>query len=143
MRRTLVSESADPDGAGAQPAASTYYAYDGNQIVLKFNGSAASNLADRYLWGPAVDQILADEQVTSLGTAGNVIWPLADNLGTVRDLAQYNSVPDTTTIANHRVYNAYGQLTSQTNSAVDCLFGYTAGGKGDITDYPCPVCHNQ
>jgi RHS repeat-associated protein len=30
-----------------------------------------------------------------------------------------------TTIANHRVYNAYGVLESQTNAAVDCLFGYT------------------
>jgi RHS repeat-associated protein len=30
-----------------------------------------------------------------------------------------------TTIANHRVYNGFGVLESQTNAAVDSLFGYT------------------
>ena len=87
--------------------------------------AAASNLSHRYLWGTAVDQILADEKVTSLGTAGTVTWPLTDNLGTARDLAQYNSGNDTTTIANHRVFDAYGKLVSQTNQAVDCVFGFT------------------
>jgi RHS repeat-associated protein len=121
----LVIEAADPDGAGAQGAQNTYYAYDGNQIVLKFNGSSASNLANRYLWGPAIDQILADEQVTSLNNPGSVLWPLGDNLGTVRDLLTYDSQTDTTTVANHRVFDAYGKLTSETNSAVDHLFGFT------------------
>jgi RHS repeat-associated protein len=74
---------------------------------------------------PAVDQLLADEHVDSLGTAGDVVWPLTDNLNTVRDLATYDSGADTTTIANHRVFDAYGNLKSQTNAAVDCLFGYT------------------
>ena len=31
----------------------------------------------------------------------------------------------TTTIANHRVYDAYGKVVSETNSAVVCLFGFT------------------
>jgi hypothetical protein len=35
-----------------------FFAYDGNQIVLEFAGDAASDLSHRYLWGPAVDQIL-------------------------------------------------------------------------------------
>ena len=121
----LVSESADPDGAGEQGAEETYFAYDGNQIVLQFDGSEAGDLSHRYLWGPAVDQILADEEVTSLETEGDVLWPLADNLGTVRDLATYDSQEDETTVANHRVYDAYGKLTSETNSAIDHLFGYT------------------
>ncbi len=43
-----------------------------------------------------------------------------------RELAQYDSNTDTTTVANHRVYDAYGHLKSETNAAVDCLFGYTA-----------------
>jgi len=121
----LVSETADPDGAGEEGAEETFFAYDGNQIALQFNGSESSDLAHRYLWGPAVDQVLSDEQVTSLGTAGSVLWPLTDKLGTVRDLAQYNPVPDTTTVANHRVFDAYGKLTSETNSAVDNLFAFT------------------
>jgi RHS repeat-associated protein len=90
----------------------TRFIYDGDQIVLQFDKTGTGNLAKtdlshRYLWGPAVDQLLADGQ------------------GTIRDLAVYNSGTDSTTIANHRVYNAYGVLESQTNAAADCLFGYT------------------
>jgi RHS repeat-associated protein len=121
----LVSESADPDGAGEQGAEERYFAYDGNQIALEFDGTESSDLAHRYLWGPAVDQILSDEQVTSLNNRGEVLWPLADNLGTVRDLATYDSQEDETTVPNHRVFDAYGNITSETNSAVDHLFGFT------------------
>ena len=47
------------------------FVYDGNQIVLQFDSTAsgdlaAANLSHRYLYGPAVDQVLADEQVSSL-----------------------------------------------------------------------------
>ena len=56
---------------------------------------ANANLSHRYLWGPAVDQLLSDEQLTPLSsgqgynvsTPGTVVWPLTDNVGTVRDLA--------------------------------------------------------
>jgi RHS repeat-associated protein len=69
--------------------------------------------------------VLSDEQVTSLNNPGDVLWPLTDNLGTVRDLATYDSQQDETTVANHRTFDAYGNLTSQTNSAVDHLFAFT------------------
>jgi hypothetical protein len=46
----------------------------------------AANLTDRYLWGPKVDQLLADEQVTSLAADGNVLWTLGDNQNTIRDV---------------------------------------------------------
>ena len=84
----------------------------------------AANLSHRYLSGQAVDQVFADEQVTSPQTPGNVVWTLTDNLGTVRDLAVYNAQTGVTTVANHRVYDSFGNLTSQTNAAVDCLFGF-------------------
>jgi RHS repeat-associated protein len=60
-----------------------------------------------------------------LSQPGNVVWPLADNLGTVRDLAVYNAATGQTSAANHRVYDSFGNLKSQTNAAVDCLFGFT------------------
>jgi RHS repeat-associated protein len=107
------------------------YVYDGNQIVLQFQKAgtgdlAATDLSHRYLWGPAVDQLLADEQVTNgLNQAGNVVWTLTDNEGTVRDLATYDAQTGVTTVANHRVYDSFGNLTSQTNAAVDCIFGFT------------------
>jgi RHS repeat-associated protein len=108
----------------------TIFVYDGNQIVAELTDTGAADLtaddlAHRYLWGPAVDQLLADETVTDLQTEGEILWPLGDHLNTVRDLAAYDDLTDTTTIANHRVYDAYGNVTSETNAAVDCVFGYT------------------
>jgi RHS repeat-associated protein len=49
---------------------------------------------------------------------------LTDNQGTVRDLAVYNAQTGVTSVANHRVYDSFGTLESQTNAAVDCLFGF-------------------
>jgi RHS repeat-associated protein len=107
------------------------FAYDGNQIVLQFDkdGSStldSSNLSHRYTWLPgAVDQLMSDEQTD------NVVWTLGDNQGTIRDLAVLDS--GVTSVANHRVYDSFGNLTSQTNSAVDCLFGYTGRAKDGVT----------
>ena len=120
----------------------TRYVYDGNQIVMQFDNLtspasgegqgeglplAATNLSHRYLWGPAVDQLLADEQ---LSTGAGLVWTLGDNQNTIRDLAV--STGGVTSVVNHRVFSAYGQLLSQNNpsdgyaaAAVDCLFAYT------------------
>jgi RHS repeat-associated protein len=132
----------------------TAFAYDGNQIVLQFDGSGSplppgegqgeggpltiANLSHRYLWGPAVDQLLADEKLqaasgggSNLTTPGAVSWALTDNEGTVKDLAVYNTSTGTTSIENHRVLDAYGNVLTQTDmasgcaAAVDCVFGYT------------------
>jgi RHS repeat-associated protein len=103
-----------------------FFAYDGNQIVLDFAGDAASDLSHRYLWGPAVDQILADESVDSLAAAGDVLWPLTDHLGTTRDLAEYDSIENETSIASHRIFDSFGNLVSETNGSVTILFGFTA-----------------
>ena len=65
----------------------------------------------RYLWGPAVDQLLADEQLGGPNAGGH--WTLTDNENTVRDLATYSN--GTTTVVNHREFSAYGELLSQTN----------------------------
>ncbi len=129
VENRLVGENLDSNGDGAVDH-QTRYAYDGRQIVAQFDkdgtgGVTAANLSHRYVWGPAVDQLLADEQVTSTQTAGNVVWPLADNLGTVRDLATRDPQTGATSVANHRVYDSFGNLKSETNAAVDCLFGFT------------------
>ena len=64
---------------------------------------------------------MADENVTT----GNVVWPLANQQGTINDLAVCNSQTGITSVANHRVFDTFGNLKSQTNAAVDCLFGFT------------------
>ena len=72
-----------------------------------------------------MDQILGGETVTSLTQPGNVLLPLTNNEGTVCDLAQYNAGTGTTTVVDHRIYDSFGNLVSQTNAAVDFLFGFT------------------
>jgi len=49
-------------------------------------------------------------------------WNVTGHLNTVRDIARYDSETDTTTGVNHLVYDAYGNVTSETNSAVESLF---------------------
>jgi len=125
-----IGENIDSNGDGTIDH-ETRFVYDGNQIVLQFDKDVSgatpltgADLSHRYTWrADAVDQLMADEQVTTPSAAGNVVWPLADQLGTVRDLATCNA--GVTSVANHRVYDSFGKLESQTNAAVDCLFGFT------------------
>ena len=142
----LVGETVSVPGQAAQE---TVWVYDRGQIVSQFDGTGtltANNLSHRYLWNPqAVDQLFADEQLSplppgegqgegyDLTTPGNVLWALTDHENSVRDLATYDPGTDVTTIANHRVYDAYGNLTSQTNAALDSLFGYTGRQFDQVT----------
>jgi RHS repeat-associated protein len=106
-----LAKSIDADGAG--PAAATQrFVYDGDHIALQFDG--AGTQTHRYLHGARVDQILADE------TADEVLWPLADFEGTVRDL-----VDSAGAIVDHIRYESFGSITSDTNAAVDHLFAFT------------------
>jgi hypothetical protein len=50
--------------------------------------------------------LLAEEQVTSLGSAGTVNWALGDHQNTVRDWATYNG--SSTTIADHAEFDSFG-----------------------------------
>ena len=130
----LVHREYDADGAGSGAATNQYWVYDeGINAILQFDGAAASTLAHRYLWSNQVDELLADEQVTSLGTGGNTLWGLGDHLGTLRDIADFNEGTSVTSVTNHRTYNAFGKMTAETNSAVDMLFGYTGKQLDDAT----------
>ena len=67
-----------------------------------------------------MDQILADEN-----GSGTVTWSLGDNLGSVRDLVQYNAGTGVASVVDHVKYDTFGQITGQTNSAWQPLFAYT------------------
>jgi RHS repeat-associated protein len=95
---------ADPDGSGPQPIA----------------------LRSRLLYGPAVDQILAEEQLDPATGTGNVLWPLTDNLGTARDVAAFDAALGITEIVNHLVYDAAGNVTSETDSDYSPRVKFTA-----------------
>jgi RHS repeat-associated protein len=80
-----------------------------------------------------IDILLSDEKLTAPTTPGDVYWALGDNLNTVRDIARYDPQTDTTSIVNHRVFDAFGNVTSETNAAVDLLFAFTGRLLDDST----------
>ncbi len=88
------------------------YVIDRNQIALVFDG--AGTQTHRYLYGTAVDQILADE------TASSTSWFLADNQGTVKDVVDSNGA-----VIDHVVYDSFGKVQSQSNAGYDLRYGYT------------------
>jgi YD repeat-containing protein len=94
--RKQVDDDGDTDFDRAQK-----FVYDGSQIVLVFDDS--DDVEHRFLIGPMVDQIFADEDAVN-----DVLWALADNLGTIRDVAEYDSGLDETTIVNHVKYDSFG-----------------------------------
>ncbi|MBC7350991.1 MAG: RHS repeat-associated core domain-containing protein [Thermogutta sp.] len=48
-----------------------------------------------------------------------------DHLNTVRDIAKYDPGSDMTTVVNHLIYDAFGQVTSESNPTIDSLFLFT------------------
>ena len=128
--------------SGGSPSSvhTTDFAYDGNQIVLQFDKDGAGNvtandLSHRYLYGPAVDQVLADERVTLQNAAlatDEVLWPLADAQGTVRDVAKLNGT--TTSVKDHIIYGSFGGVVSESDSSQGCLFKYTGCATDNNTD---------
>jgi RHS repeat-associated protein len=137
----LVRRTVDDDGPGEDAATDTFFSYDSAQVALQFDGNDYEDLSHRYLWGPAVDQLLADEQLSPPPTggrssgdwAGSVLWPLADHLGTIRDLATHDSSTHDTTVANHRLYDSFGNLKSESDDTVDEIFGFTGRLFDEIT----------
>ena len=104
------------------------FVYDQGNMALAFNG--AGSLTNRYLWGTGTNQILADEVLdpTHPGQAGTTYWPLADNQGTIRDIAD-----STGHIVDHLAYDSFGNVTGETGdtthtaAALDMFFGYIGG----------------
>ncbi|MCC6123338.1 MAG: RHS repeat-associated core domain-containing protein [Pirellulales bacterium] len=128
FNRLIHKEAEDFDLATVNQEA---YVYDGQHVALKFargdgDDMAASDLAARYLYGPAVDMVMAEE-ATSGATSGNVLWMLADNQGTIRDVAIYDDQADEASVVNHLTYGAFGNLTENDlrDPDFDPTFSYT------------------
>jgi RHS repeat-associated protein len=108
-----ISKTIDPDGAGPNPATIQRFVYDRDHIWLSFDSN--NNVTHRYLYGPAIDMVLVDEI-----SATNVLWPLTDNQGTIRDITNNAGA-----VQNHITYNSFGRIISQTNPNVYTRFNYT------------------
>lgn len=108
-----IAKSVDPDGTGTLAASVERYVYDGENLAYVFNDAGA--LLTRYLYGPAADQLLAEEDA-----AGHVRWALADRQGSIRDVIDSSGA-----VLNHIVYDSFGRVTSQTVPPQGIRFLYT------------------
>ncbi|MBE9137977.1 VCBS repeat-containing protein [Nodosilinea sp. LEGE 07088] len=109
-----IAKTIDADGAGSAAAETLRFVYDRENVLLEFKG----NIADpsmRYLYGPQVDQVLAQEDAT-----GTTLWHLSDHLGSVKDL-----VDDSGALKNHRTYDSYGNLVGESDSSFDSRYAFT------------------
>jgi len=120
-----IGKRVDANGDGTYDTAERYV-YDGEDVVFTFldsdgDGSGTASLSARVLQGPGTDQAFAVE----VAGGGAVRWSLADNQGTIRDVAEYNSGTNTTSVVNHIKYDAYGNITAQSDSTKQPFFAYT------------------
>jgi RHS repeat-associated protein len=112
----LAKRVEDPDGAtGSAAVDQTFYVYEQGQVALEFHQTGSGNLdandlSHRYLWGPVVDQLLADEQVNwSDGDAdGETLWAVGDHLSSVRDVVDSNG-----DLRIHRAFDAFGHIEDE------------------------------
>ena len=125
---SLIGRSITPYSSGlAGTTTTTRIVYDGDRMVLAFDGSG--NLTNRFLNPRAIDQILANEQVTSTSSAGTVAWLLPDNEGTIRDIVDSSGLED------HLIFNSFGLMTGQSGSSTfsgtDLIFSQSTGALYD------------
>jgi hypothetical protein len=107
-------------------------------LVFRQEEGESPYLTNRLLHGPAVDQILADEQLFDpeiyppTTFAGLNLWPLADNLGTIRDIVYFDG--QQSYLVNHLTYGAFGQMIAEYDTAIEHLFGYTGRERDEESD---------
>jgi len=97
----------------AQGSVLEVFVYDGEHIALVFDGDGTQK--NRYLHGPNVDQIIADED-----GSGSVLWALVDNLGTVRYV-----VGNDGEVLNRISYDSFGSVIDETNPSYKLRFDFT------------------
>ena len=105
------------------------YVYDGNNLLAVLNvdpTTGTPTVAQRFLTqesgvGSQETGTLAQENASSTGQAGPVLWAITDNTGSVVDVVNNGSG---NAIINHIVYDSFGNTVSQTNSADAMLMGF-------------------
>ena len=109
---------------GSDPEAEArteHYVYDGEHIVLEFEvsqqgGSAILQLVRRNLFGPDIDQVLAQEIVPHFQTR----WMVADHLGTVREVLDGEG-----NVTNGILFDSYGNILNEQSLLSEMRFAFT------------------
>jgi RHS repeat-associated protein len=102
-----IRRSVSEDNGGATETFREDFVYDREDVLLDFvdfdgAGSQPLTLETRYLHGPEIDQVLAQDR-----GGGLVDWLLPDHLGTTRDI-----VDAAGTLQHHVVYDSFGTVIS-------------------------------
>ena len=130
-----IERKADANGAGTGGQSTEFYFYDGGNVILDAidaDGGATGVSpvpAHRYLWGEAVDQLLAQENIRSDGQGGwestpdDLFWILQDRRQSTGDAINASG-----RVQIHNDYDAFGN-THPTESDY-------AGGQLDEADVP-------
>ena len=108
-----IAKAIDADGSGPLAPVVSRFAYDGDNVVLSLDGAGA--ISHRYLHGPLVDQVLADEHA-----GGEVFWSLTDHEGSIRDL-----IDSAAQVRDHIRYDSFGRIASESNPSAGTAYGYT------------------
>jgi RHS repeat-associated protein len=116
--------------------------YDKNSQVLVHDGihilaatNASNQVTHRYMHGPLVDQVLAEETVNpSTNATINVNWLLGDHLGTIREVSRHNNATNTTSVIDHVFYDSFGRELTHSATDPGHRFGYTGRDRDPETD---------
>jgi len=109
-------------GSGNGVTTVTRFAYDGSNVWADLDGS--NHLSMRRLYLDGVDQPFA-----RVDSSGNVGWYVPDHLGSVRDIANGAGTSDLDRI----VYDAYGNVTSESAPSSGDRYGFDAGERDSNT----------
>ena len=119
------------------------FVYSNGQIVLEYDTTSAIDAVTAInLWGANVDELIAVERLAQSVNANNEIyWAYGDHLNSIRDVVSYNPTTDTTTVINHLIYDAFGNLASSVDPSQSTspsispllLFRYTGKYFDDAT----------
>ena len=112
------------------------YIYSNGQIVLEYNTSGSADVVKAVnFWGANVDELVATERLAlSTNKSNQILWSYGDHLNSIRDVAIYNPTADSTTVNNHLIYDAFGNLVSSvdptnSNTTISPILAFRYTGK--------------
>ena len=102
-----ITKSVNTDGQGTAEIVEKFV-YDGQHIAMVFD--VDNTLTHRYMHGPGIDMILADEAFDGSGNFLDLYWMLGDHQGSVTSVLTHDS--GQTSLVQQLAYTAFGSIGS-------------------------------
>ena len=125
----LVTRQVDASGDGVFELTERYV-IEGDHILVVVD--AADQVTERNLHGVRTDEVLATADPRAADPAAAVHFTLADPRGSITDTAA-GPAAGAVAVLNHRVFDAYGQVITQTAPAAATRFTYTGRVADPVT----------